>query len=154
MSALWQILDPACVELEIKARRKEEALAEMAGLLAAAGRIGSSADLLKALMARERLASTGIGEGIAIPHAMLPGLEATVLAFGRKRDGLPFDAIDRRPVQLVFLLAGPPGSEFTHLQLLSHLARLLRQPEFRQGLLTASAPEELLALLRSTEEEG
>jgi len=153
MSALWQILDPACIELGIKARRKEEALAEMAALLAGAGHVDNPEELTRALLARERLTSTGVGNGIAIPHAMLPGLEETLLGFGRKADGLPFDAIDRKPVQLIFLLVGPPGREFIHLQLLSRLARLLRDNGFREKLIGAGAPEEILGLFRAREQE-
>jgi fructose-specific phosphotransferase system IIA component len=153
MSALWPILDPRCIELDIKARRKEEALAEMAALLAGAGRIASEEELTRALLAREKLTSTGVGDGIAIPHAMLPGLEETLLAFGRKAEGLAFDAIDRKPVQLIFLLAGPPGREFVHLQLLSRLARLLRDTGFRQALMGVGTPEGVLDLFRAREEE-
>jgi fructose-specific phosphotransferase system IIA component len=153
MSALWPILDPRCIELDIKARRKEEALAEMAALLAAAGRIAGAEELTRALLAREKLTSTGVGDGIAIPHAMLPGLEETLLAFGRKADGLAFEAIDRKPVRLIFLLAGPPGREFVHLQLLSRLARLLRDTGFRQALMGVGTPEGVLDLFRAREEE-
>jgi fructose-specific phosphotransferase system IIA component len=154
MSALWQILDPRCIELEIKARRKEEALEEMTELLGKAGRVPSRDELLKALLAREKLTSTGVGDGIAIPHAMLPGLEETLLAFGRKAEGLPFDAIDRKPVQLIFLLAGPRGHEFVHLQLLSRLARLMRDTSFRQALMGADTPQEVHDLFRVREEES
>jgi fructose-specific phosphotransferase system IIA component len=153
MSALWEILDPRCIELEIHARRKEEALDEMAALLENTGKIASRKQLLKALLAREKLTSTGVGEAIAIPHAMIPGLEETVLAFGRKAEGLPFDAIDRKPVQLIFLLAGPPGHEFVHLQLLSRLARLLRDADFRRDLMGATTPQEVHELFRAREEE-
>jgi fructose-specific phosphotransferase system IIA component len=151
---LWQILDPGCIELDLKARRKEEALAEMAALLARAGRIGDPEELTRALLAREKLTSTGVGSGIAIPHAMLAGLEETLLAVGRKLEGLPFDAIDRKPVQLIFLLAGPRGRELSHLQLLSRLARLLRDASFRETLMSAQEPREVLELLRSREEEA
>ena len=152
MSALWQILEPGCIELDLKARRKEEALAEMAAILAKTGRITDPEELTRALVAREKLTSTGVGEGIAIPHAMLAGLGETLLALGRKAEGLPFDAIDRKPVQLIFLLAGPPGRELTHLQLLSRLARLLRDAAFREALMSAQEPREVLDLLKSREE--
>ena len=154
MSALWQILDPGCIELEIKARRKEEALAEMAALPVQAGRIERPDELIRALTVREKLTSTGIGNGIAIPHAILPGLDATLLCFGRKTDGVPFDAVDRKPVQLVFLLVGPPGHELVHLQLLSRLARLLRDPDFRRALMKAQTPEEVREQFQAREEES
>jgi fructose-specific phosphotransferase system IIA component len=151
--ALWEILDPECVELSLRARRKEEALAELAGLLGAAGQIDDPDELTRALLTREKLTSTGIGEGIAIPHAMLAGLDDTLLAVGRKPEGLSFDSIDRKPVLLIFLLVGPPGRERTHLQLLSRLARLLRDPGFRDALMAAREPQEVLDLLQAREEE-
>ena len=151
--ALWRILDPGCIELNLKARRKEEALAELTELLARSGRIEDPRELTRALVAREKLTSTGVGDRIAIPHAMLAGLEQTLLAVGRKPEGLPFDAIDRKPVQLIFLLAGPKGHELSHLQLLSRLARLLREEGFRQALMSAREPEEVLDLLKAREEE-
>jgi fructose-specific phosphotransferase system IIA component len=152
MNALWQILEPAAVELELRARRKDEALAEMAGLLVRAGRIREPAAVLEALRAREKQVSTGIGEGIAVPHCVSPELDSTVLAFGRKRKGLPFDATDRRPVRLLFLLAGPEGQQTAHLRLLSRLARLLRDPGFAEGLLAAESAEEVVELVRRTEQ--
>lgn len=154
MNELWQILNPACIELALKARKKEEALAELVGLLQAAGAVQDAGELLEALLAREKLSSTGIGEGVAVPHAILSEVEETRLAVGRKLDGLPFGSIDGKPVQLVFLMAGPPGHEMAHLQLLSRLARLLRDAEFRQALLAAASPQEVLELLRSREREA
>jgi mannitol/fructose-specific phosphotransferase system IIA component (Ntr-type) len=152
MNALWQILESTAVELELKARHKDEALAEMVGLLNRAGRIREPGELLEALRAREKQVSTGIGAGIAIPHCASPQLDSTVLAFGRKLGGLPFDALDRRPVRLLFLLAGPERQQTAHLRLLSRLARLLRDPRFTDGLLAAQSPEEVVELLRRIEQ--
>lgn len=152
MNALWQILDPAAVALQLQARRKDEALVEMAGLLVRAGKIREPAALVESLRAREKQVSTGIGQGIAIPHCVCPQLESTVLALGRKPEGLPFDSIDRRPVRLVFLLAGPAGQQTTHLRLLSRLARLLRDPTFGAALLAAASPEQIIELLRQAEQ--
>ena len=152
MSALWQILEPRCVQLELEARRKDEALTEMVGLLVRAGRIRAPEALLETLRARERQVSTGIGDGIAIPHCVSPELVSTVLALGRKREGIPFDAIDRRPVRLLFLLVGPEGQQTAHLRLLSRLARLLRDRSFVEGLLAAESSQQVLETLRRAEQ--
>ena len=152
MSALWQILDPACVDLELKARSKQEALEEMVGLLAKAGKVREPATLLELLRAREKMGSTGIGGGIAIPHCASPELPAPVFAVGRRRDGLAFDALDGQPVSLLFLLVGQKGRPSAQLRLLSRLARLLREPSFIAGLMAAGSPEDLLDHLRRTEE--
>lgn len=151
MSALWQILEPACVELELKADRKEEALQEMVALLVGAGKIREPAVLLEALLAREKMVSTGVGDGIAIPHCASPELSAPAFAVARKRAGLAFDALDGQPVRLLFLLVGVKGQPTAQLRLLSRLARLLRDPGFTAALLAAGSPEEMLQLLRRTE---
>lgn len=151
MNALWEILEPAAVSLELTARRKEEALEEMVGLLVRAGKVRNPELLLATLRAREKQVSTGIGQGIAIPHCACAELESTTLALGRKRNGLPFEAIDRRPVHLVFLLAGPEGQQTAHLRLLSRLARLLRDQGFTEALMEAGSPEQVIGLLRRAE---
>jgi PTS system fructose-specific IIC component len=153
VSFLWPLLDAACVELELQARRKEEAIAEMVGLLVKAGKLADPAPLVEALLARERLMSTGIGESIAMPHALIGGLAETLMAFGRKREGLRFDALDKQPVKLLFLLAGPERQELAHLQLLSRLARLLRDASFKEALLSVQRPEEVVELFRLKEQE-
>ena len=152
MSALWQILDPACVDLGLKARSKQEALEEMVGLLAKAGKVREPAALLELLRAREKMGSTGIGGGIAIPHCASPELPAPVFAVGRRREGLAFDALDGQPVSLLFLLVGQKGRPSAQLRLLSRLARLLREPAFPEALLAASSPAEVRELFRRAEQ--
>ena len=152
MSALWQILDPGCVELELKAGSKQEALEEMVGLLAKAGRVRTPAALLELLEAREKMGSTGIGGGIAIPHCASSELSAPAFAVARKREGIGFDALDGQPVRLLFLLVGQKGRPNAQLRLLSRLARLLREPAFIAGLMAAGSPKEVLELLRRAEE--
>lgn len=90
----------------------------------------------KALIARERLGSTGVGESVAIPHAKIPGLASLTAAFGRSVPGVPFDAIDSQPVRLVFVLLVPENSAGAHLKALARIARLLKSPSFRDRLLS------------------
>jgi fructose-specific phosphotransferase system IIA component len=153
MSALWQILDPACVSLELKAGRKDEALEEMVDLLVRAGRIRDRAGLLRALQDREKKISTGVGEGIALPHCACAELSAPVFAVARKPAGLDFEALDGKPVRLLFLLAGPKDQPAAQLRLLSRLARLLRDPAFPEALLAADSPAGVLELFRRAEQE-
>jgi fructose-specific phosphotransferase system IIA component len=152
MISLSKILDVGCVRLNLVARNKEEAITEMAELLVEAGKIADSTSLIHALTKRERMVSTGIGEGIAIPHAMLAEVHETVLALGRKKEGLSFGALDRKPVRLIFLLVGPENQATTHLQVLSRLARFLRDPGFRDMLLETEEEEKVLRFLREWEE--
>jgi PTS system fructose-specific IIC component len=151
MSALWQILEPACVRLDLQASSKQAALEEMVDLLVRAGKVRDPAALLEALKAREQKMSTGIGEGIALPHCPSPDLSAPALAVARKREGLDFQALDGKPVRLLFLLVGPKDRPAEQLRLLSCLARLLRDPAFLEALLAAAGPEEVRELFRKIE---
>jgi nitrogen PTS system EIIA component len=98
-------------------------------------RRGGSDAVFKALMARERLGSTGVGESVAIPHAKIAGLSSLIAAFGRSKSGVVFDAIDGQPVRLVFVLLVPENSAGTHLKALARIARLLKSASFRERLL-------------------
>jgi len=104
-------------------------------------------ELLKALLEREKLGSTGIGNGIAIPHGKLGGLSDIILVFARSTAGVPFEAIDGKPVHLIFLLVAPANSTGGHLKALARLSRLLKDDAFRRTLLTApTAPDILNAI--------
>lgn len=153
MVALSELLDAQSIQLEMQASRKKEAIAELVDCLARAGKVKDAQAITNELLAQERTASTGIGEGIAIPHVLLPTLSRSMLAFGRHKQGIGFDAIDRRPVFLVFLLLGPRRKPTEHLQILSKLSRLLHDQELRQGLFDAATPEDVLAVLRRYEAE-
>lgn len=153
MVMLSELLDAQCIQLEMQASKKKEAIGELVNCLARAGKVTDAQTITKELLAQERTASTGIGEGIAIPHVLLPTLSHSMLAFGRKKSGIRFDAIDHRPVSLVFLLLGPRNKPTEHLQILSKLSRLLHDQELKQRLLEADTPEDVLALLRRYEAE-
>ncbi len=90
--------------------------------------------IVRALVDRERLGSTGVGEGVAIPHAKVAGLTELVACFGRAKGGVPFDAIDRQPVTLIFALLVPENSAGAHLKALARISRLLKNEEFRTRL--------------------
>ena len=114
--------------------------------------LGADGQLLRALREREQLHSTGIGDGIALPHARnaLVGLvDHPILVFGRHAQGIPYGAIDAIPARLFFLLVAPTVTQ--HLSILARLSRVLRDPKLRQGLQTAERPEKVLQLLRGAE---
>lgn len=150
---LSELLNVRYIELDLKAKKKEEALAELLDLFEAEGAIKNSEEILEALLDRERLTSTGIGEGVAIPHVFVEGLTDTLIAFGRKRKGVAFNAIDRLPVHLIFLILGPEDRAEFHLQLLSKMARYLRDEELREALLNAKDPEEIIRVVEHREQE-
>jgi PTS system nitrogen regulatory IIA component len=104
-------------------------------------------ELLDRILARENERSTGVGGGLALPHATLPGLDRTVLAVGRAREGLAFDAPDSMPVDLIFLLLSPPDASSEHLRLLARLARIFNSQQTLETLRGATAPGELFRML-------
>ncbi|MEZ4269976.1 MAG: PTS sugar transporter subunit IIA [Myxococcota bacterium] len=135
------ILRPDMVLSSVVASDKENLLKQLAEHLAQHANIGVSAEQIHtALVDRERLGSTGVGEGVAIPHAKLPGLNELTACFGRVAAGVSFDSIDQKPVKLVFVLLVPDKSAGAHLKALARISRLLRNPEFRSALVEASEP--------------
>jgi mannitol/fructose-specific phosphotransferase system IIA component (Ntr-type) len=140
-------LDSRCVALELTAEGKREAIGELIRLAASAKLITDADGVERAILAREALMSTGIGQGVALPHALIPGFGRTVVALGRSRKGIDFEALDGAPVHVVVLIVGAKGEERQHLVLLSHLARVLGDEQLRRRILDATAAEEIGTLL-------
>lgn len=133
-------LAPDAVLPALAGTSKDEVLAEMAGFIASrqAGRMAIDAEVLRgALAEREQLASTAIGDGLAIPHGKLAGLDCLVGALGRSTTGLDFASLDGKPTYLVFVLVTPAGAAGLHLEALARLSRLFRNAAFRQRLCQA-----------------
>jgi PTS system nitrogen regulatory IIA component len=146
------ILDPACVQLHVTGNTKREILAGLVAPVAATNpRIDAQA-LVETLLEREQTSSTAIADGIAIPHGRHSVGDKIVCAFGRNREGLDFDSIDGSPTQIFFVLVSPETRPTLHLRWLAHLCRLLPSPEFRQALLSAESPEEVLAAIERAEQ--
>jgi nitrogen PTS system EIIA component len=95
------------------------------------------------LQQREKLGSTGIGEGVAIPHGKIPDLNELVVAFGRSKKGITFDAIDGKPVNLFFMLLAPENSTGQHLKALARISKMLKTPNFRKKLIDAKTTSDL-----------
>jgi PTS system nitrogen regulatory IIA component len=136
--------------LDLASDEKNGVLAEMAGAVAAAEPSLDADRLLKVLLEREELQSTGIGEGVAIPHGKIAGLEHLVASFARSVGGVDFESIDGQPTNLFFLLVVPEHSGGQHLKALARISRFLRDGEFRAKLLEAEALEDIF---RAIDEE-
>jgi len=150
---ITEILQREFVLEELKARNKRDALAELAGVFAK-GRIKVDSDaILHILLERERLGSTGIGDGIAIPHGKIPGLDEMVVSFGRSREGIAFEAMDGKPVHLFFLLMAPENSAGQHLKVLAKISRMLKDTAFRKNLLEAKMHEDLFRIIAEKDDE-
>ena len=137
---------------EFKGSTKKQVLEELVEALASNNVEIDKVVLLNALLEREKLGSTGIGDGVAIPHGKLNGLDNIMLLFGKSGQGVDFDAIDRKPVCLVFLLVAPADSAGLHLKALARLSRMLREKDFKNSLLMASDAETLLKIIIDKDE--
>lgn len=146
---LADMMNPACIELELEGKRKPEIIREMVDIVSRCEERIDRDSLYESLMRRESISTTGIGDGIAIPHCLTNQVDDTFIAFGRKLDGAKFDAVDNKPVSLFFLLVGPEGNPTRHLQVLSKLARYLHDPIFCQKLLDADSAETVVEAFRS-----
>lgn len=113
-----------------------------------------ASELLKVLLDREQMGSTGIGDGIAIPHGKLKDLKQIIAVFGKSSRGVSFDAMDGRPVYLLFLLIAPENSAGVHLKALARLSRLLKRNGFRQKLMNLSDAEQLYQVIIEEDEHG
>ncbi len=148
-----QLLAPASINLNLKSTDRDGVLEELVNQISAiAKQPDARQTLLRALHEREQLHSTGIGDGVALPHARnaLVGLvDHPVIIFGRSVQGVPFGAIDGAPSKLFFLLVAPTVTE--HLSMLARISRLLREPRLRQELLAADTPKKAIAQIREAE---
>lgn len=142
------ILEPERVRSEVEATSKKRALEIVSELLTQSTEDSpTSHAIFDCLIARERLGSTGLGEGVALPHGRMPNLDRAMGAFIKIKEGIDFDAPDGQPVDLVFGLLVPEKSTDEHLQILSRLAELFHEEALRQKLRSPSSAQEAFALL-------
>ena len=152
---IMEFLDERAVTVDVKAQQhKEDVIRELVGLLAKAGSIKERdvAKLVQILMKRESLGSTGIGQGVAIPHGKADCVDRLVAAFGVSRGGVSFDALDGEPVTLFFLLVAPEDSAGPHLKALARISRLLKDKHFRDSLHAAKDEKTLVKIIRDEDE--
>lgn len=153
MNQISHLLPLSNIALDVDAASKPR-LFDAAGELFAANSSLVPATVAASLAAREKLGSTGLGQGIAIPHGRIRGLGEALGAFARLRTPIAFDAPDGKPVGQVFVLLVPEQATDLHLQLLSELAQMFSERTFRDQLAAAATPEELFALFQSWEPAG
>ena len=150
---LSELLSPATIILELKSGDRESVLAELVNQIPQlADRPDARQTLLRALHEREQLYSTGIGDGIALPHsrnALVGLVDQPVMVFGRHKKGIPYDAIDGIPARLFFLLIAPTVTQ--HLAILARLGRLFRDGKLRKNLLSVDSAEKVIAQIREGE---
>ena len=150
---ILEILPPENIIADLTGTSKLEVLQELAGCLAARNSSISKQRLVDVLLEREKLGSTAIGEGIAIPHGKLPKLSGVVAAFGRSRSGVDFQSLDGGLTQLFFLLVAPEDASGAHLKALARVSRLLRDKDFRKRLLAANDAAEIHQTIREEDDK-
>lgn len=146
-----ELLDPKCVVVPLAAANKREAIDALVDAMASTGRVSDAAAVKKAVWEREQQRSTGIGEGLAIPHGKTPAAHGLCLAVGRLAQPIEYDSIDRKPVRLVVLLVSPPERTSDHIQALGRISRLMTNPGFREQVYAAEGVEQLVDLFRAAE---
>jgi len=137
----------------LKGTDKPSILKELSSVLVKPCQAISVEELLQVLLEREKLGSTGIGEGIAIPHGRLKKLRDFFICFGRSLSGVDFDSIDGKPTQLFFLVMAPENSAVENLKLLSRIVALLKESSFRKRLMDAHSQTELFQILSAEDEK-
>lgn len=138
---------------DLQGTDKRSILKELSNVLVKPCQVASVDDLLQVLLERERLGSTGIGEGIAIPHGRLKKLKTFHISFGRSTKGVDFDSIDQHPSQLFFLVMAPENSAVDNLKLLGRIVTLLKDTSFKKRLLEARTQKELFQTISEEDEK-
>lgn len=144
-------LSVGSIKVPLAATNKQAAIEELVDLLAADGRVKSGPTLKEAVWTRELTRTTGIGNGLAIPHGKCSGVESLAIALGKPANPMDFASIDGKPVRLIILLASPPDKTSDHIQALASISKLMSMEEFRQRIYQATSAQEIYDLFKSQE---
>ena len=148
---LSQLLLPASVSVELGARDKRDAIVELVNLLETSHGVSSGGEILDRVLKREAMMSTGIGNGIAIPHGKAKVADRLLAACGVSRAGIDFDAVDKQPATLFILLVSPENIGGPHVKVLANISRLLKEDKVRDALKAADSSVSFLQILREAE---
>ena len=149
---ILDVLTREAICADLKANDKKGVLEELAAQVATSAGIDHD-EVVRVLMERERLGSTGIGGGIGIPHGKMKALQSLVLGFGLSRAGVNFESMDGKPTHIFFLLLTPENSTGLHLKVLARISRILKNDPFKEKLMTARDTEEIYAIIQEEDEE-
>ncbi len=150
---IFDILHKESINIGLKAKDKNELIERLLGLAENSGKIDDHEEARKEIFARESIMSTGVGKGIALPHAKTKGVQDSVASMAIMAEPIDFDALDGEPVDIAFLILGRENNVGTHLRLLSKISRLLNTENFRNELIGCKSEEEALELFKKTENE-
>jgi nitrogen PTS system EIIA component len=144
---LDKIIKMELINANLSAKTKIEALTELVNTINRCGFKLNLSSIIEILQQRESLGSTGIGDGVAIPHGKIPELNDLVVAFGRSTEGIAYDSLDGKPVHLFFLLLAPENSAGQHLKVLARISKMLKIDNFRKMLLKAKSQSDLYKII-------
>ena len=149
---ILDVLQKESIISDLKSQDKKGILEELVAPIASITGVNNK-DLVRVLMDREQLGSTGIGGGIGIPHGKLKQLESLALGFGLSRKGVDFESMDNQPTHIFFLLVTPENSTGLHLKMLARISRILKHDQFKEKLLSAANTDEILSIIKEEDEE-
>ncbi len=144
---LSKFCDETLVEFNLKATTKDEVIDELVELVSTSNMVKDHNELLTDIKERENLVTTGVGYGVAFPHAKTKAVKGIVIGFGRSSNGVDFDAMDHHSVYLFFLIAAPEDAIGAHLNVMARLSYLMKSEPNREKLMTATSPGDVLALM-------
>ena len=150
---ITELLKKDTIVLDLSAKTKAEVIEELVNKLHSAGRLNDKEEYKKAILNREEQFSTGLGDGIAIPHAKTAAVKVPALAFGRSKEGIDYESLDGNPAHVFFMIAASEGAHNDHIETLSRLSTMLMNEDFRNKLMETKTAEEVLTLIDSSEEE-
>lgn len=134
--------------VDLKTKTKQDVLKELVDVIAASPDVTDKNDFYISIMKREKIMSTGIGIGLAVPHVKIDSVKDFVMAIGRKKDGIDFDSLDGKPVYLVIMIGANTEQRDDYLKVLAKISLLLKNPEFREKMINAASPDEIVELLK------
>ena len=149
---ILDVLQKKSIISDLKSQDKKGILEELVAPIARITGVNHK-DLVRVLMDREQLGSTGIGGGIGIPHGKLKQLESLALGFGLSRKGVDFESMDNQPTHIFFLLVTPENSTGLHLKMLARISKILKHDQFKEKLLNASNTDEIFSIIKEEDEE-
>lgn len=149
---LGQIFKIEFIKANLLAKTKTETLTELVNTVVQGGLKLDSSLAIEVLQQRENLGSTGIGDGVAIPHGKISALDELVVAFGRSKEGIAYDSLDGKPVHIFFLLLAPENSAGQHLKVLAKISKMLKTANFRKKLLEAKSERDLYKIIIDQDE--
>lgn len=144
-------LDKERINLDLKSKTKTDVIRELMKTMNDSDKIISSEKALSGLFSREELGTTGIGKGVAIPHAKTDAVSDLLVGFGISKDGINYGSMDEEPVKIFFIFLSPLDGNQEYLKILARISRLIREEKFRNSLLAADTPEKVIEIINNEE---